>query len=131
MSVFRNMQTTIKETKSLEKALINLNYKPCNTGIEQEVRGHGKEKFKADIVLKKEDTKLKGDIGFKKGKDSTYSLVYDTYVISMKQAEFLNTVADEYAKVEVKRKMLLIPGYQLVSDTTINGETKMRYIQVQ
>ena len=134
MSVFRSLTTKVSEKDCLIKGLESMGYKPVD-GENQEVRGHGYEKFKGDVVLKKEDTKLRGDVGFKKQTDGTYKLVYDTYVISSRELDsdkFIKEVTLEYNKAQIKKKMKTIPGYKLVVDKeSENGEYKMRYVQSQ
>lgn len=130
MSVFRNMTTNLKDKACLETGLKSLGYNPVSTGQKQQVRGHGSEKLMADIVLKKEDTKLKGDIGFDLQKDGTYSLVFDTYVVPLSQKTLTSQVSTAYNKAFIKKKMSQMEGYEMVQNTDKNGEVTIVYRQV-
>jgi hypothetical protein len=129
LSVFRKFQTKIKEQDCLEKSLKGLGYNPVSNGSKQEVRGHGSEKLHGDVVLLKEDTKLKGDIGFDKQSDGTYNLVYDSYVLSPPK-DFLKNVVDGYGKAKVKKQMLAFPNFRLIQSKETDGTTKMIFEEV-
>jgi hypothetical protein len=125
MSVFRKINTKIKDAKCLESGLKKLGYSPVSSTEKQIVRGHGREKLSAEVVLRMEDTKLKGDIGFNKQEDGTYNMVYDSYVVKINQNDFLGKVVDEYAKAKVKKQMLAYPGFKLTEQKLNDGTIKM------
>jgi hypothetical protein len=83
MSVTRKQQTNIKDKACLVEALRDLKFNPT-VQEPAAIRMHASEmsKDKCEIVLRKEDTGRKADIGFAKQKDGTYSIVTDTWVNS-------------------------------------------------
>src|ERR1039458_4973878 len=56
-----------------------------------------------DIVLKKEDTKLRGDIGFQRGEDGYYTVGMDSYIIRQFTPEqFVKKVQGEYTVAKAR-----------------------------
>lgn len=129
MSVFRTMSTKINDESCLKKGLTALGYKPVATGKTESVRGHGSEKFQADVILRMEDTGKKGDIGFAKQKDGSYSLVYDTWLFKLDNEKFIQEVSQQHAKAKIQ-KIALQQGLELCETTNANGTMKMKYIKV-
>jgi hypothetical protein len=103
MSVFRKINTKIKDAKCLESGLKKLGYSPVSSTEKQIVRGHG----------------------FNKQEDGTYNMVYDSYVVKINQNDFLGKVVDEYAKAKVKKQMLAYPGFKLTEQKLNDGTIKM------
>jgi hypothetical protein len=108
MSVFRKINTKIKDAKCLESGLKKLGYSPVSSTEKQIVRGHGREKLSAEVVLRMED-----------------NMVYDSYVVKINQNDFLGKVVDEYAKAKVKKQMLAYPGFKLTEQKLNDGTIKM------
>jgi uncharacterized protein DUF1257 len=130
MSFFKSINTKINDAECLQAGLKELGYSPETDGTKQQVRGHGSEKLSGEIILKKEDTKYRGDIGFDKKTDGTYSLVYDSYVVPIKQQEFMDKVTAAYAKAKVKKQMRQFPNFRQVSCKEADGTTKIVYQEV-
>ena len=96
MSAFRKVQTDISDQKALITGLKKLGYNP-QVGPNQTVRGDQSYDNRAgyDIVLKKEHTKLRGDIGFRKAQDGTFEIGMDSYIIrEFTPATFESTTAN-------------------------------------
>lgn len=105
MSSFRQTQTEINDAKCLEEALKGLGYKPSVSATKQNVRGHYNEGRQAEIVLKKEDLKDGGDIGFSKDAKGNFSIITDTYVMrKIKMESFTKEVKQKYAEVKIRKQ---------------------------
>jgi hypothetical protein len=131
MSSFREQKTEIKDKAALLKTLEELGYTPQDHETKQTVRGHGYESKKAEIILKKEDLKQGGDIGFSKGADGNYQVVTDTYVmrngfdLSKFTKEVKAKYAPTYGKMLAKKN-----GWKLARTiTTENDQTKYVFTQ--
>jgi hypothetical protein len=131
MSSFRSQTTDINDQKCLEDALKTLGFKPSVSTEKQQVRGHYDESRKAEIVLKKEDLKEGGDVGFEKGKDGNFSIVTDTYVMrnGFNLEKFTKQVKQAYAEKKI-RKQASLAGLTFVKkiDNPAGG-FKMQFVQ--
>jgi Protein of unknown function (DUF1257) len=105
MSSFRQQETTMNDQRCLEDTLKGMGYKPSVSAEKQNVRGHYNESRKAEIVLKKEDLKEGGDVGFEKGKDGNFSIVTDTYVMrnGFNLEKFTKEVKMKYAETKIRK----------------------------
>jgi len=131
MSSFRQQTTEMSDQKCLEDALKTLGFKPSVSTEKQQVRGHYNETRKAEIVLKKEDLKEGGDVGFEKGKDGNFSIVTDTYVMrnGFNLEKFAKSVKSAYAEKKI-RKAASAAGLTFVKKIeNPNGSYKMQFVQ--
>jgi len=121
----------MSDQKCLEDALKTLGFKPSVSTEKQQVRGHYNETRKAEIVLKKEDLKEGGDVGFEKGKDGNFSIVTDTYVMrnGFNLEKFAKSVKSAYAEKKI-RKAASAAGLTFVKKIeNPNGSYKMQFVQ--
>lgn len=128
MSSFREQKTEIKNQDALVKALENMGYKPEVNETKKQVRGHYNENRQAEIILKKEDLKQGGDIGFSLGADGNYGIVTDTYVMkNFDLSKFTKSVKSEYA-IAYSKDLARKAGFKL-SRTVVqpNGHTQLIY----
>lgn len=130
MSSFRQQQTEITDQKCLEEALKGLNYKPVVSETKQNVRGHYNESRKAEIVLKKEDLKEGGDVGFSKGTDGKFTIVTDTYVMrnGFNLEKFTKEVKQKYAEVKVRKQAAAAGLTFLRKVDNGNGGFKLQFV---
>lgn len=105
MSSFRQQTTEMNDARCLEDALKALGHKPVVSNEKQAVRGHYNETRKAEIVLKKEDLKEGGDVGFAKDAKGNFSIVTDTYVMrnGFNLDKFTKDVKQKYAEVKIRK----------------------------
>ena len=106
MSCFRQQQTDLNDKTCLVDTLKNMGFNPQVNEQKVTVRGHGSETKKAEIILRKEDLKDGGDIGFSLTKDGSYSLVGDEYVLRNsrhKLTAFSKELKVQYADTKVRR----------------------------
>ena len=131
MSSFRQQTTDINDQKCLEDALKTLGYKPSVSTDKQQVRGHYNETRKAEIVLKKEDLKEGGDIGFEKGKDGNFTIVTDTYVMrnGFNLEKFTKSVKQAYAEKKIRKSAMGAGLTFLKKIETPNGGFKMQFVK--
>ena len=131
MSSFRSTTTEINDAKCLEESLKALGYKPQVHNEKHSVRGHGSETHKAEIILKKEDLKEGGDVGFSKNKEGNYSIVTDTYVMrnGFNLDKFTKQVKMNYTEIKT-RKLALAAGLTFLKkvDNT-NGNVKLTFVK--
>lgn len=131
MSSFRVAKTEINDQKCLEEALKTLGYKPSVSSEKQQVRGHYNETRKAEIILKKEDLKEGGDVGFEKGKDGNFSIVTDTYVMrnGFNLDKFTTNVKQKYAEVKIRKTATANGLTFLKRIDTGNGAFKLQFVK--
>jgi len=130
MSSFREQKTQINDEQCLADSLKKLGYKPQVNKEKVGVRGHYGESQKAEIVLKKEDLKEGGDVGFSKQKDGTFSIVTDTYVMrnGFNLQKFTKEVTQAYAETKI-RKQASKAGLTFLSKTeTKNGGFRLQFV---
>jgi hypothetical protein len=130
MSNFRQQKTNINDQQSLTDALKTLGYTPQVNKEKVSVRGHGYETKKAEIILRKEDLKNGGDIGFSKSKDGSFEIVTDTYVMrNFNLDEFTSKVKKQYAeekiKATAKKHGLVLMGRQVIDK---NGQQQVKVV---
>lgn len=131
MSSFRQQTTEINDAKCLEETLKKMGYKPEVSETKQNVRGHYNESRKAEIILKKEDLKEGGDVGFAKDSKGNFSIVTDTYVMrnGFNLEKFTKEVKQEYARTKV-RKTASVAGLTFIGETkTKDGGFKMQFVK--
>lgn len=107
MSSFTQKKTTITDKTALIKTLEDKGYKPVAHEEKQTVRGHGTERLKAEIILKKEDLKQGGDIGFNKKADGTYEVVTDVFVMrnGFNLNKFTEEINRDYTKTHIAQEL--------------------------
>lgn len=105
MSSFRQQTTEMNDQKCLEDTLKGMGYKPQVNAEKVNVRGHGNETRKAEVILRKEDLKEGGDVGFSKDKTGNFSIVTDTYVMrnGFNLDKFTKEVKMKYAETKIRR----------------------------
>lgn len=131
MSSFRTQETNINDAQCLTDALKAMGYKPEVNKEKVGVRGHGYESRKAEIILKKEDLKEGGDVGFAKGKDGNFSIVTDTYVMrnGFQLEKFTKEIKQKYAEVKI-RKQAATAGLTFLKRVDVgNGGFKMQFVK--
>lgn len=108
MSSFRAQETNINDQKCLEETLTKMGYKPVSSTEKQNVRGHYNETRKAEVILKKEDLKEGGDVGFTKDSKGNFSIVTDTYVMrnGFNLDKFTKEVKQQYAETKIRKTAL-------------------------
>jgi hypothetical protein len=131
MSSFRQTQTEINDAKCLEDALKQMGYKPSVSSEKQAVRGHYNESRKAEIVLKKEDLKEGGDVGFSKDSKGNFSIVTDTYVMrnGFNLEKFTKDVKQKYAEVKIRKQASAAGLTFLKKIDTQNGGFKLQFVK--
>lgn len=131
MSSFRQTQTEINDAKCLEDALKQLGYKPSVSAEKQAVRGHYNESRKAEIVLKKEDLKEGGDVGFSKDAKGNFSIVTDTYVMrnGFNLEKFTKDVKQKYAEVKIRKQASAAGLTFLKKVDNGNGGFKLQFVK--
>lgn len=132
MSSFRQQTTDINDAKCLEEALKKMGHKPVVSAEKQPVRGHYNETRKAEIILKKEDLKDGGDIGFSKDEKGNFSVVTDTYVMKngFNLEKFTKNLKQTYAEVKI-RKVAAANGLTFLKKiaTGTDGGYKMQFVK--
>lgn len=131
MSSFRQQTTEMNDARCLEDSLKSLGYKPSVTGEKQAVRGHYNESRKAEIVLKKEDLKEGGDVGFSKDAKGNFTIVTDTYVMrnGFNLEKFTKEVKQKYAETKI-RKVAASNGLTFLRKIENgNGGFKMQFVK--
>lgn len=131
MSSFRQQTTEINDAKCLEETLKKMGYKPVVNSEKVSVRGHGSETRKAEIILRKEDLKEGGDVGFSKDAKGNFSIVTDTYVMrnGFNLDKFTTEVKQSYAKTKV-RKAASSAGLTFLKEVaTKDGGTRMQFVK--
>lgn len=131
MSSFRQTQTEINDAQCLEAALKGMGYKPSVAATKQKVRGHYEESRSAEIILKKEDLKEGGDVGFSKDSKGNFAIVVDTYVMrnGFNLEKFTKDVKQKYAETKI-RKQALSAGLTFVKKIdTKDGGFKMQFVK--
>lgn len=131
MSCFRATQTQMTDQECIVDALKTMGYDPQVNEEKVKVRGHGSETKKAEIILRKEDLKDGGDIGFNKTADGSYSIVGDSYVLHKNNMDKLNkTLKVTYAEAKVRKiaksKNLWFNGFK---EYTNSEGMKIRQLQ--
>lgn len=131
MSSFRQQQTEMNDAKCLEDALKGLGYKPSVSTEKQNVRGHYNESRKAEIVLKKEDLKEGGDVGFSKDAKGNFAIVTDTYVMrnGFNLEKFTKEVKQKYAEVKIRKQAAAAGLTFLRKIEQPNGGFKLQFVQ--
>jgi hypothetical protein len=120
MSSFRTLKcVNMQDEATLVAALKKLGYSP-KVEAGQTVRGDTTSDNRQgyEIVLKKEDTGLRGDIGFHKTETEGFKLGYDSYVIPSSKFD-PTTVTGAYTVEKAKRTALRLGLRQI-------GETKVK-----
>lgn len=128
MSFFRQQKTCINDESVLLKTLEELGFKAQVNEKKVIVRGHGTETNKAEIILRKEDLKDGGDIGFSRDKDGNFEIIGDTYVLrTHKLEEFTKKVNLKYGENKA-RAIAKKNGWSVVKsqEITTNGNTIQR-----
>lgn len=131
MSSFRQQTTDINDAKCLEDTLKSMGYKPSVSSEKQAVRGHYNESRKAEIVLKKEDLKEGGDVGFSKDSKGNFSIVTDTYVMrnGFNLEKFTKEVKQKYAETKIRR-VAAQQGMTFLRKVDMpNGGYKMQFVK--
>lgn len=129
MSNFRQQKVEIRDQEGLVEALKDLGHKPEVSNTKQKVRGHGYENKVAEIILKKEDLKQGGDIGFNKLADGSFEVVTDTYVMrNFDLNKFARDVKIQYAKTFTART-LRNEGFVLETTEDESGTVRQRYVR--
>ena len=127
MSHFTRIKTKITDRSCLLKTLKNLQY---TVEEDSTIRGYNRRTRKGDIVIK---TNGEFDVGFIKGKDSSYQILADWYgaaaAIGKNRREFVNEMQKEYAVTKVLGE-LRKKGYRIRS-RYINeiGEIKLLVVK--
>jgi len=129
MSSFRQLKAgTMNDRKCLVDTLKKMGYNPI---IGKTVRGDQSydNRNGYDIVLKKEDTALRGDIGFQRGDDGYYTVGMDSYIIRQFTPEqFVKKVQGEYtvtkARATADKLGLSLIGKQ---ELVVGGRPIIRY----
>ena len=131
MSSFRQQTTEMNDQKCLEDALKGLGYKPSVSAEKQNVRGHYNENRKAEIVLKKEDLKEGGDVGFTKDAKGNFAIVTDTYVMrnGFSLEKFTKEVKQKYAEVKIRKQAASAGLTFLRKIDNGNGGFKLQFVQ--
>jgi len=121
MSHFTKVRTKMVVRDHIVVALEELGY-DFEIGEALKIRGYTGKTAKAQIRVR---TKSKFDIGFVEESGGAFSIVADWWgVRGMKKATFEREVSRRYAQVVVKAK-LAEQGFDLVSSTEENGETRL------
>lgn len=131
MSSFTQRTTEMNDARCLEDSLKSLGFKPQVSQEKQKVRGHYNETRSAEIILKKEDLKEGGDVGFEKGKDGNFSIVTDTYVMrnGFNLEKFSKEVKQKYAETKI-RKVAQTNGLTFLRKVdNANGGFKMQFVK--
>lgn len=131
MSSFRQQTTEMNDAKCLEETLKKMGYKPVVSNEKQSVRGHYNETRKAEVILRKEDLKEGGDVGFSKDAKGNFSIVTDTYVMrnGFNLDKFTKEVKQNYAKTKV-RKTAAAAGLTFLKEVpTKEGGFKMQFVK--
>ena len=129
MSSFRELKiSSMTDEATLIAALNKLGYSPVikdGQTVRGDTRSDNRDGY--EIVLKKEDTGLRGDIGFHRTKDG-YSLGYDSYVIP--QSKFDSKKVTGAYIVEKARRTALKLNLFPVGETKIqiNGKSITRLV---
>jgi len=131
MSSFRQQRTQINDQKCLEDTLKSLGYKPVVSAEKQNVRGHYNENRKAEVILKKEDLKEGGDVGFNKDKDGNFSIVTDTYVMrnGFNLEKFTKKVTQAYAETKLRKQASAAGLTFLKKQELPNGGFRLQFVQ--
>lgn len=122
--------TAINDQRCLVDTLKGMKYNPRvapNQTIRGDTRADSRKGF--DIVLKREDTGYRGDIGFKRDTDGFFTTVMDSFIINeFTPAEFQKKVADNYlinkGKSTAKKLGLVYVSHENV---TVKGRKIVRY----
>jgi hypothetical protein len=131
MSSFRtiNAGTVITDKRCLVDTLKHMGYAPV---VEdgQTVRGDTRydNRNGYDIVLKKEDTSLRGDIGFQQ-KDGFFNVGMDSFIIREFTPEaFVKKVSGEYIETKAKATAKKL-GLRVLDrkEVKVDGRTITRY----
>lgn len=130
MSSYRELKASqMNDSSCLERTLKRMGYNPV-VEKNQTVRGHRAvdNQYGFDIVLKKEDTKLQGDVGFKKNADGFFTLGFDTYVIrDFTPESFVQKVTGEYVEQKARITMARMETELLeAKEVKVNGRTITR-----
>jgi hypothetical protein len=130
MSSFQQRKTTISDQAALCEALTKMGHKPVSQDNKQPVRGHYNETRKAEVILKKEDLKQGGDVGFTKTADGTFEIVADTYVMhGFDLGKFQKELTQEYAAAKVM-KQAKVAGLTMTGKTrAANGNTVYNFVK--
>lgn len=131
MSSFRSQETNINDAQCLADTLKTMGYKPEVNKDKVGVRGHGYESRKAEIILKKEDLKEGGDVGFAKGKDGNFSIVTDTYVMrnGFSLEKFTKEVKQKYAETKIRKQAATAGLTFLRKIDSGNGAYKLQFVK--
>lgn len=121
----------MNDAQCLTDTLKKLGYKPEVSAEKQSVRGHYNETRKAEIILKKEDLKEGGDVGFSKDAKGNFSIVADTYVMrnGFNLDKFTKEVKQGYAETKI-RKQALASGLTFMRKVDNgNGGFKLQFVK--
>lgn len=115
----------------LVDALKAMGHKPVVSDKPQQVRGHYNETRTAQIILKKEDLKDGGDIGFEKdAKTGNFSIVADTYVLrNIDYPKLTKEVKLKYAETKIKKQASVAGLTFLNKVVNANGSYKMVFVK--
>ena len=136
MSSFRQLKAgSMNDERCLVDALKKLGYNPVvadNQTVRGDTRYDNRDGYR--IVLKKEHTALRGDIGFQKQADGFFAVGMDSYIIREFTPEaFVKKVQGEYtvekAKSTARKLGLRVVGRK---DVEVNGRqiTRLQYEKV-
>ena len=128
MSSFRELKCSqLTDMDILISSLKKQGYNPVVNNNKQTVRGDTSYDNRGgfDVLLRKEDTKLRGDIGFKKTTEGI-TIGYDSYII--KQKDFDPQVITGKYTVEKAHKTAIKLGLRPLGTTQVkvNGKTVTR-----
>lgn len=131
MSSFRSQTTEMNDARCLEESLKSLGYTPSVSEQKQPVRGHYNETRKAEIILKKEDLKEGGDVGFAKDSTGNFSIVTDTYVMrnGFNLDKFTKDVKQKYAETKIRKTAAANGMTFLKKVDNGNGGFKLQFVK--
>ena len=123
MSHFTKIATQVTDLECLKQALDDLGY--GFTASKGEVKGHGKQRRQADLVVKLPSTQY--NIGFAKTSEGAYDLVADWWGVenetNVRQEPFVQQLKRKYAyhkvKSELKVRGLTIAEEQVEADQSV------------
>lgn len=136
MSSFRQLTAgSMNDQRCLTDALKKLGYNPIvaeNQTVRGDTRYDNRDGYQ--IVLRKEDTALRGDIGFKKQADGFYAIGMDSYIIREFTPEtFVKKVQGEYTVMKAQSTARKL-GLRVVGrkEIEVNGRqlTRLQYEKV-
>lgn len=132
MSSFRSQTTEMNDVNCLSDALKSMGHKPVVSSEKQPVRGHYNETRKAEVILRKEDLKEGGDVGFAKDAKGNFSIVTDTYVMrnGFNLDKFTKEIKQKYAETKIRKTALANGLTFLKKIDNGNGGFKLQFVKV-